>query len=156
MRFNDTFWGLLVLVFGGAILFHTRSFPDMPGHQIGPALFPRIIGCILVLCGLVLVWSGRRQAGEPWIEADEGLRRPRTILDVALVIGALVFYALVVDIAGFFITGFVILAALLLTFGVPVRWLAPLAVGVTFALHFGFYTLLRVPLPWGWLEGLAW
>lgn len=155
MRFNDTCWGLLVLFFGGVILFHTRNFPDMPGHQIGPALFPRIIACGLLLCGLVLVWSGRRQ-GAPWFEADDWVRRPRTILDVALVIGALIFYALVVEVAGFFITGLVILAALFLAFGVPARWLAPLAIGVTLALHFGFYTLLRVPLPWGWLEGMAW
>ena len=34
--------------------------------------------------------------------------------------------------------------------------LAPLAAGVTLALHFAFYTLLHVPLPWGWLEGIAW
>jgi hypothetical protein len=29
-------------------------------------------------------------------------------------------------------------------------------VAVTLGLHLAFYSLLRVPLPWGWLEGIAW
>ena len=57
---------------------------------------------------------------------------------------------------GFFITAFVFLGGLFLLFGVSRRWIVPLAVVVTFALHVAFYTVLRVPLPWGWLEGMAW
>jgi putative tricarboxylic transport membrane protein len=37
-----------------------------------------------------------------------------------------------------------------------VRWIVPLAVVVTLAIHYAFYKLLRVPLPWGWLEPLGW
>ena len=71
-------------------------------------------------------------------------------------VGALIFYALAVDTLGFFITAFLFLAVLFLAFGVSRRWIAPLAVAVTIGLHFAFYSLLRVPLPWGWLESLAW
>jgi putative tricarboxylic transport membrane protein len=67
-----------------------------------------------------------------------------------------VFYALAVDWLGFFLTSLVFLVALFLAFGVARRWVLPLALGVTFAIHYGFYTVLRVPLPWGVFEGIAW
>jgi putative tricarboxylic transport membrane protein len=87
---------------------------------------------------------------------DEPARGPRGILRATLVIGAVVFYALAVETVGFFITAPVFLAVLFGAFGVRRRWIVPLAAGVTLTLHFAFYTLLRVPLPWGWLEGMAW
>jgi putative tricarboxylic transport membrane protein len=36
------------------------------------------------------------------------------------------------------------------------RWLAPLALVIVLVIHYSFYTLLGVPLPWGLLEPLAW
>ena len=32
----------------------------------------------------------------------------------------------------------------------------PIAVVATLVVHFAFYQLLRVPLPWGLLQGVAW
>ena len=32
----------------------------------------------------------------------------------------------------------------------------PLALVVTLVIHYAFYKLLRVPLPWGVLQGIAW
>lgn len=78
------------------------------------------------------------------------------ILNGAVVIGDLVFYALAVDTMGFFITSLIFLTALFVAFEVSWRWIAPLAAGTTVLLHFSFYSLLHVPLPWGWLEGIAW
>jgi iron(III) transport system ATP-binding protein len=40
--------------------------------------------------------------------------------------------------------------------GLRARVLVPAALGLTLALHVVFYSLLRVPLPWGWLEAVAW
>ncbi len=48
------------------------------------------------------------------------------------------------------------LAVLFVAFKVNRRRIVPLAVVVTFSIHYAFYTLLRVPLPWGLLEGIAW
>ena len=156
MRLNDTLCGLLILLFGAGIILHTGTFPAMPGQNVGPALFPRLIGIGLVLAGLTLTGSGFRVDRTPRLTLDDWVRRPRTLVDVALVIGATVFYVMIVDTAGFFLTGPVFLAILFLTFGVRRRWVLPLAAGVTLVLHVGFYTLLHVPLPWGWLEGIAW
>ncbi|MBI4624232.1 MAG: tripartite tricarboxylate transporter TctB family protein [Verrucomicrobia bacterium] len=156
MRLNDTLSGWLMLILGLTIVACALTFPPMPGQNIGPALFPQIIGGGLAFCGVALVRSGRRAGGPAWVEMDDWVGRPRMVFNFALVVGALVFYALAVDTLGFFITGFVFLAGLFFSFGVRRRWIAPVAAAVTLALHFGFYTLLRVPLPWGWLERFAW
>jgi len=39
---------------------------------------------------------------------------------------------------------------------VPAKWIVPLAVAMTLGIHYAFYKLLKVPLPWGLLQGVAW
>ena len=156
MRLNDTLTGILLFLFGLAVVGCAQTFPPSPGQPIGPGLFPALIGGGLGLCGLTLLRAGLRQRGAAWVECDEWVRRPRMVFNAALVIADLIFYALAVDRVGFFITAFVFLAVLFLAFGVRQRWILLLAVAVTLALHAIFYTLLRVPLPRGWLEGIAW
>jgi putative tricarboxylic transport membrane protein len=156
MRLNNIVAGWLLLLFGAAVVIYAWTFPASPGQPIGPGMFPIVIGAGLMLCGIVLIWSERKRHDLPAIEFEEWLRRPRMALNAVLVIGALIFYAVAVDTVGFFVTAFVFLAGLFLAFGVRRRWIAPIAVVVTLGLHFAFYTLLRVPLPWGWLEALAW
>jgi putative tricarboxylic transport membrane protein len=78
------------------------------------------------------------------------------VANFALVIADVVFYAVAVDWLGFFITASVFLSVLFLAFGVRRARIVPLAAIVTLGLHYSFYTLLRVPLPWGLLGGIAW
>ena len=65
-------------------------------------------------------------------------------------------YILVSDTLGFFITSFLMMATLFrslqVAWGRSVFW----AVVATVVVHFAFYKLLRVPLPWGVLTPLAW
>jgi putative tricarboxylic transport membrane protein len=156
MRINDTLIGILVGIAGLATLGYAQTFPLSPGQSFGPGLFPSLIGGGLALCGLTLVRGGLRARGVAWLEFDEWARRPRMLLNGFLVIAGLVFYALTVDRAGFFLTAFIFLVVLLVAFEVERRWIPVVAAGATLGLHFIFYTLLRVPLPWGWLEGMAW
>jgi putative tricarboxylic transport membrane protein len=155
MKLSDTLSGLLTLIFGTAIIAVARTFPAMPGQTIGPALFPTIIGGGFMLCGLALVRSGRGR-GTPWLQADEWVRRPRMVLNFGLVFVDLVFYAFAVGRLGFFLTAVVFLSVLMLAFGVRRPRIVPLALVVTIVIHYAFYSLLRVPLPWGVLEGMAW
>jgi putative tricarboxylic transport membrane protein len=115
-----------------------------------------LMGSGLAGCGAVLAWAGWKKRDAAWLELEAWVCEPRMVLNAVLVIGALIFYALVVDVAGFFVTAFAFLAVLFVAFGVTRRWIAPIAAAMTLGLHFAFYTLLRVPLPWGWLEGMAW
>jgi putative tricarboxylic transport membrane protein len=110
----------------------------------------------MALFGAMLALTGVRTRATPLIAFDDWVRKPAMVLNFALVIADVVFYAAAVDRLGFFITAITFLAVLFLAFGVSRRWIAPVAVAVTLAIHYSFYTLLRVPLPWGVLGGIAW
>jgi putative tricarboxylic transport membrane protein len=156
MRLNDTLAGLLIALAGAALVLHVRTFPSIPGQRIGPGLFPMVIGAGLLICAAVLIASGIRERGTPWVQPDAWLRRPRMVLNFALVFLDLVFYALAVSRLGFHVTALIFLGILMLAFDVRRARILPLALGVAVAIHYAFYSLLRVPLPWGVLEGIAW
>ena len=155
MKFNQALAGLLVMLLGLAVVLQARRFPAMPGQSIGAAFFPTIIGIGLLLTGAALALS-RQGRGAPWIEGAEWLRRPRMLFNFLLVFADLVFYAFAVSRLGFFITAVLFLGVLMVAFGVPRRRVLPFALLVTFVIHYAFYSLLRVPLPWGVLERVAW
>lgn len=155
MKLNHTLTGLLVLVVGLAVIFQASTFPSAAGQTIGPGFFPAIAGAGFVVCGLALMISGRR-SGAAWLEPGEWTRRPRLVFNFLLVFADLVFYAFAVSRLGFFITAVIFLGVLMWAFAVPRLRIVPLALVVTLVIHYAFYTLLRVPLPWGVLEGIAW
>jgi putative tricarboxylic transport membrane protein len=156
MRLNDLLSGLLIALVGAIVLVHVQSFPAPGDQPAGPAFFPGLIGLGLVGGGSVLMWAGWRERAAGWVQWEPALRQPRALVRFATVAGTLIFYALVVDTMGFLPTAFALLAALFLAFEVRPRWIVPLAAGTALALHLVFYTGLRVPLPWGWLEAYAW
>ena len=156
MRFSDTSTGLLLLLAGLLIAGYAQTFPPMPGQNVGPGLFPTIVGSGLALLGVLLALSGLRQREAAHFSADDWTRRPRMVANGALVTADLILYALLVDALGFFLTSLVFLSLLWLAFGVRWRWIGPLAVAVTLAFHYSFYSLLHVPLPWGVFERFAW
>jgi len=67
-----------------------------------------------------------------------------------------VFYIEAANWLGFLPTAVVILLALFLVLRVPPRRAVLIAVVATLVIHFAFYKLLRVPLPWGLLTPFAW
>jgi putative tricarboxylic transport membrane protein len=161
MKLNDAIWGALFLLLSVAILVHVQNFPAMPGQKVGPALFPGTIAVALAACALLLIARGlavRAKAGEraAWVVFDEWVRSPRHLLAFALVLGVNVFYILVVDHLGFIPTAVIYLTALFLVFGVRLGNGLVIAVATTLVIHYAFYKLLRVPLPWGWLTKWAW
>ncbi|MFO1350216.1 MAG: tripartite tricarboxylate transporter TctB family protein [Gammaproteobacteria bacterium] len=149
--------GGLLLVLGGAVVAYARTLPNIPGQRFGAALFPNVIGYGLIACSLLLIVQGaRRWRAEPLMEPAHWMRSPRLTLNFLLVPGVLLFYVLAADPLGFLICGAIALLVLFLALGVrPWRalLLSPL---LALALHFVFYKLLRVPLPWGLLAPFAW
>jgi putative tricarboxylic transport membrane protein len=81
---------------------------------------------------------------------------PRHAAAFGVLVAVNLLYLLAVDRLGFVLTGFVYLGATMIALGVRPSRALPLAVGLTLAIHFCFYKLLRVPLPWGVLTGVAW
>ncbi len=156
MRINDAVIGAVLALFALAMIWHTRSFPAMPGQDYGPALFPVLIGTGFLITGLILIVSGlRRRRAEPWLAGGEWLRSRRHLARFLAVIGGLVAYILVSGWLGFIPTALLLLFGWLVLFrdGKPVSSLV-IALAVTLVVHYAFSQLLLVPLPLGILQPL--
>jgi putative tricarboxylic transport membrane protein len=155
MKLNDAVIGVLLAALGIAILLHVQGYPTIPGQKYGPALFPGLAAAGLVACGALLVRRGIRSGASllvlaPWV------RSPRHAANFLLVVAALAFYIAAAEPLGFLPTGFLILAVLFRKFGARSTLAAPVALVATLVIHFLFYKMMRVPLPWGVLQPLAW
>ena len=157
MKLNDAVVGLLLLALGVAVLMAVQTFPKIPGQQVGPALFPGLIASGLCIGGLILLWRGwRARATVPWLTLEDWVRSPRHQSAFAVLIGSVLFYILASQKLGFLPTSSLILIALFSVLRVPLTRSVPIALIVTLLIHFAFYKLLRVPLPWGVLQNYAW
>jgi len=161
MKLNDAVWGALLILFSASILVHVQGFPTIPGQKVGPALFPGVLAVCLAVCAALLIVKGvaaRAEGGEGahWLELDGWTRSRRQVRAFVAVAGVNAFYILLVDKLGFILTGTVYLGLLFIVFGVRKRVVVPLALALTLGIHYAFYKLLRVPLPWGLLQGIAW
>jgi putative tricarboxylic transport membrane protein len=160
VKLNDAVWGALVLLLGIAILVAIRNFPTIPGQQYGPALFPGVVAVAFIVCGAALVYkhvaAASAQPRARWVTWDDWVHSPRHVVAFAVVVAVNVLYIALVDRLGFVLTAIAYLSALFAVFRVRARWVVPLAVVVTLIIHYAFYKLLRVPLPWGLLQGVAW
>lgn len=156
MKLNDALWGVLLLVLSGALLLHVRGFPTIPGQQVGPSALPAAIAVGLGVCGLVLVVRGWRGRAAGWAEWPAWLVARPQVLALAVLVGVNLLYLFAAQRLGFVLTGVIYLGALMWALRVrPLRALA-IAVVATLLIHYCFYKLLRVPLPWGVLQAIAW
>jgi putative tricarboxylic transport membrane protein len=157
MKLNDAVFGILLMALGGWVLNAVQRFPKIPGQQVGPALFPGIIATGLCIGGLILLvrgWQARSQ--QPWFALEEWARSPRHLLALATLISAIAFYILFSTSLGFLPCSVIILTVLCWVLRVKLGWSIVIAVVATGLIHFAFYKLLRVPLPWGILTPYAW
>lgn len=157
MKFNDAVFGALLLALGIAVLAVVQGYPKIPGQQVGPALFPGLIACGLCIGGAALLVRGWRERGHvAWVAAGPWVRSPRHVLAVAVVLGGVLFYMLAGERLGFLVCATLLMWALMWALGVPPLRALVIAVVSALLIHFAFYKLLRVPLPWGVLGGIAW
>ena len=154
MRANDAICGLVLILLAAAMIALTATFPDFQGQKYGPALFPRILGTGLIICGALLVrsgWSAHRD-GAPWGEIAPWVHEPRRLGGFVLTLVLLVVYICVSETVGFIPLALVFLGAMFLWLGVRPITAAICTVVATFTIHWFFATMLRVPLPRGWLN----
>ena len=156
MRVSDRLSGLLAALLGLAVVVQARSLPLSPGQDIGPGLFPSILGGLLILLGAGLIVGSVRKGETGWAGVDDWVARSATRRSLIAVLVALVSWMILVGPVGFIPTTILFLAVLMSIFGARLAVAVPVAVLVTFGTHYAFYTLLRVPLPWGVLKGMEW
>lgn len=152
MKVHDTLTGAGLAALGGVVLWHVQGFPAMPGQKFGPAWFPGLIAVGLIACGALLALRARPA---PRVAIPEWTKRARPVASVAAVIGGLLFYVLAADTLGFHLTALPLLTLWMRVLGARWRIAVVVAALATVVIHLAFYKLLRVPLPWGVLEGFA-
>lgn len=161
MRIDDRLLGILITAFGVAIWLVANTFPLIGGMTYGPGFFPKIAAVGLVVCGIVISVGGVLKAraaatgpqppGPSAAEAAKGsLLRPFLIALVVLGFG------LLLEPLGFHIAATLAVGAAAFVFGAGPFLGVTLAIAAAFATHYVFYSLLRVPLPWGVLTPVAW
>ena len=156
MKINDAVFGALLLLLGVVLLVHVQAFPKIPGQQVGPAMFPGLIASGLAVCGLLLIVSGYgKRATEPWYETAEWMRSGRHFLSFVAIVGGVAAYVLLADAVGFLIVAPVLLWIWFTVLGVRKGTAVVVAIVSALVIWYAFYKLLRVPLPWGWLTGVA-
>ena len=170
MKVSDRTSGALLLALGAITCWGAYQLAPVPGQQIGPGVFPTVIGIGLMLCGLlILAGVGRSFEEEERIVASEtgelaeatadGLGRAsatgtgawKAVLPPAM----LFFYYVASERLGFWPTATLMVLVLARAQGARWRGSLLLALLAPPLVHLVFYKLLRVPLPAG-LLGLPW
>jgi putative tricarboxylic transport membrane protein len=137
--------GLVLALLGLLVLFSARSFPNVPGQDLGSGFLPMLVGLGLLVCGVMLVWRSRGAS-----RIDRPAPPPLEQVRPALVVAAVVLlYVLAAEAVGFLLIAPLVLLAVFRA--LHVRWPTALgwAVVGTLVVHLMFYKVLRVPLPWG-------
>jgi putative tricarboxylic transport membrane protein len=148
---HDLVGGLLAAALGAAVVLHVRTFPELPDGQPGPALFPGIVGSLLVIFGLVLVVRGVLARGRGGARApDTGITRQGRLRALA-VLGLVVGYLLLAETLGFPLTMGVLLFLLMWFLGARPLVAVLAAAATTGFILLVFGELLLVPLPSGFL-----
>jgi len=158
VKVNDAVFGALFIALGAAVLFGVQGFPRIPGQSVGPALFPGLIATVLCVAGAALVVKGwtQRRGGQPWLAWDPWVRSPRHVAALVVLLGSVLLYIFAANALGFLVTAALILTALFVVLRVPPGRAVLMAGVAALVVHFAFYKLLRVPLPWGVLTPYAW
>jgi putative tricarboxylic transport membrane protein len=158
MKINDIYIGILLGIFSAIVFAAARTFPVIPGQQFGASLFPTLISVGLFICAVLLVVQGLRgrAAGATKAASAPWLREPISVLRFLMVPASLVFYFEAGDWLGFLPCAFLLLMLLFRLFGVRWRTAVIVALASALIIHFMFYSVLQVPLPWGLLEPIAW
>jgi putative tricarboxylic transport membrane protein len=145
---HDLVGGLLAAALGTAVVLHVRTFPELPDGQPGPALFPGIVGSLLVLFGLVLVVRAVLDRGRAAADPDVGVTAQGRLRALA-VLGLVVGYLLLAETLGFAMTMGVLLFLLMWLLGARPLIAAIAAAATTGFMVLVFEELLLVPLPTG-------
>jgi putative tricarboxylic transport membrane protein len=158
MRFNDAFFGAVLLALSVFVWVSAAGFPKVPGTAYGPAFFPQFIAFGLGACALLLLYNGARaaRAGGRLVEFSIWARDPVRWFGVLLTLGTMVVYTLLDDLLGFHIAGFIVTIGFMLYLGVRLWLAALLSLGAVIVIWVLFARILLVPLPGGILTPYLW
>src|SRR5690606_34503394 len=148
--------GLVLIAVSTFMIYLTLDFPGFPGQKYGPALFPRLLGVGLIICGLLLVVRGisARRAGEAWVALADWTREPWRVTCFLLVPLLLVCYIAVLDQFGFIPVAFALIFRLCLWFRARIVVVLSFASIASWLIYWFSASIMRVPLPRGLLTDI--
>lgn len=156
MRLNDVILGALVLVLGLAVVVGSQMLPAMPGQDVGPSLFPTIIGAGFIVCGGYIALRGRDEwRVQPPVSLDIWRGDRRKVVAVVWLVGGMVVYIAAFDWVGFILLSMVYVGGLMLVLGVRPLPAVGWSLGMTFFVFELFTRMLYVPLPGGILGNVG-
>ena len=159
MQLSDRITGAFLIGLGAVAAYGGSRLPPVPGQQVGPNVFPMVVGIGLALCGLMIMF-GLGHRFEEEAEADLAAHVDRGLADSSKLgeLGGLrallpplllIFYVFAVDTLGFLPTAAVMVFATAVALKAPLRLALPLALAAPVVVQLIFLKLLRVPLPAG-------
>lgn len=134
--------GLVVGAVGAAAILEARNFPTPPGQVYGPAMFPMIMGCGLLLCAVAIAL---RPVPPPAAEPEA----PGGKLAAALYALAPALVLLLFEPVGWSLLCALLVAVLLWLVGLRPLPAALVGLGMAGFTWAAFAMVLRVPLPRG-------
>jgi putative tricarboxylic transport membrane protein len=154
MHVPDRVSGAILAGLGALAAYGGSLLPGVPGQDVGPSVFPMVIGAGLIGCGALVAFGIGRSFEAPGPADAEGAVPPRSAsrfggLRALLPPALLILYVLVVERLGFLPTAAVLVLVTALALGARLRLALPLALAAPLAVHAVFSRLLRVPLPDG-------
>jgi len=144
---SDRWVGIALAVLGLVVLWSASSFPNVPGQKLGAAFLPMLVGAGLVLCAIALMVRSRR--GRAYADDTAAEAGSEHFGSSLVIIASVLAYIFLSERLGFLIIAPLCLMAGFLAFRIAWRRALLWAVVGTLVVHFSFYKLLRVPLPWG-------
>ena len=140
----DSALGVIFALGGAAILQQALAMQALPGMNVGPGLFPSIVGTGMAIMGVALTIQG-------WIVRDtpEDEAQPLVTWFAVAIVVALAATILAMPYLGFLVAGTLFAVGIVLLSGG--KWLSaaifsPIAAA---AIYFTFTAVMRVPLPRG-------
>jgi putative tricarboxylic transport membrane protein len=157
MRFSDSIFGAVLVLFAVAEIVYTRTFPTLHGQAYGPNLFPVLIGIGLIVCGILLIVRGvAARHAVPWVEFGDWVSDRHALINMLLVLLSLLLYISISDWLGFIPMSIIILTILLYRLGASMGVATGLAILATGVIQVLFARVLLVPLPAGLLRAVIW
>jgi putative tricarboxylic transport membrane protein len=150
VQVTDRITGGVLVALGAAAAWFGSRLPAVPGQDIGPAVFPMMIGFGLIACGALIAFGIGQSFEAPEPAEPSGAPRPRLgAIGVIIPPALLLFYVLASETLGFLLTAAIMVLVAGLALGSRLSIAIPVALGAPVLVHLAFAKLLRVPLPEG-------
>lgn len=155
---RDFVVGAVLIALAVAMIWGAQGFPRIRAMPYGPDLFPKIIAGGLILSALGIILEGIRNMRSG--QADDSVTRATTTPTAALsflgIVALVAGFALLLPVLGFHVAAALVLLCAVRIFGGNWVLAGVMAVTAPVVLHYIFYTVMRVVLPWGVLAPYAW